>query len=94
MESEEIIRGRRLLKLKGYEDEELEPEVVPEQVSEQFKTKKKADQDKSVEFDDLRLQWNSNGTLNRLSASRNGTVLYVLDFAWNYDGTLSNIFRR
>lgn len=90
---EQLTRNRKLLALKGVpvEEEPPEPKVDSGLILKQYQ-QKKADQ-QSLEFDDLNLEWNPNNTLSRLTATKNGDVLYSLDFVWGAMGQLTAIRR-
>jgi len=86
-------QASKLLRLKGISEVEEEPEVDSTKILKQYR-EKKLNQQNSDKWDDLDVDWNSDGTLNRLVAYKNGEVLYELDFAWNPDGSISKIMRR
>jgi antitoxin component YwqK of YwqJK toxin-antitoxin module len=86
-------QASKLLRLKGVPEVEEEPEVDSTKILKQYR-EKKLNQQNSDKWDDLDVDWNSDGTLNRLVAYKNGEVLYELDFAWNPDGSISKIMRR
>jgi len=86
-------QASKLLRLKGVSEEQPEPEVDSVQILKQYH-EKKLDQQNSDKFTNLDVKWNPDGTLNRLTAYRDGGVLYRLDFLWNFDGSLSKIMRR
>ena len=90
----QLERNRHLLQMKGVaiEEDEPEPETSSNRVLELYR-EKKADQQNYEKFDDLDLQWNSDGTLSHLTAYKDGAVLYEMDFAWNPDGSLNKIMR-
>ena len=90
---EQIEKNRRLLRLKGVEPaEDTTVPLIPETVLRQFKERKTVKQN-AAEFDDLQLNWNPDGTLNLMTAYRNGEVLYEMQFMWNADGTLNSVRR-
>ncbi|MCJ7767853.1 hypothetical protein MUP79_05645 [Candidatus Bathyarchaeota archaeon] len=95
MADEHLTRNRRLLELKGVaiEEETPKPESDSQWILEQYEKKKASTQDAVSEFDDLDLEWNPNNTLSRLTATKNGDVLYSLDFVWGAMGQLTAIRR-
>jgi hypothetical protein len=95
MGEEQLTRNRRLLELKGVpvEEEPPEPKVDSAAILERYKRKKDSTKAATTEWDVLDPKWNPDNTLSRLTAYKNGEVLYEMDFAWNADGTLSKIMR-
>lgn len=89
-------QGKQLLRLKGVAVEEEESEIKSdsEWILEQYRKKKASQQDTAATFDDLDLTWNPDGSLGRMTAYKDGNVLYEMDFAWNADGSLSKIMKR
>lgn len=94
MTEQQLERNKRLLTLKGVpaEEEPSKVEVDSQQILEQYK-KKKDSQQNPEKFDALDLKWNPDSTLNRMTAYRNGGVLYTLDFVWDAMGQLVAIKR-
>jgi hypothetical protein len=81
--------------MKGVEEESsqlLKLTPSPSEILEMYRLKVSED-NAPVVFDDLRFEWNVDGTLSRMIALKNGEVVYTLDFVWNSNGTLNQIIR-
>lgn len=50
-------------------------------------------QQDSLDFDNIQLAWNADGTLSTLEKYKDRELQYILHFVWNADGSLDSIRR-